>query len=116
MKILITGSSGGIGKAAAKRFLSLGHTVYGLDRRGPAIDDPNYIHFSVDIKNASDLPDIPGIGVIFSNAGTQNDDDIGNNLKGAINVVEKYIENNDSLVSVLFNASASSLTGQEFPV
>ena len=33
---------------------------------------------------------------------------------GTINVTEKYI--NDDLVSILFNASASSITGSEFPL
>ena len=31
MNIVVTGSSGGIGRAVCERFLSLGHTVYGLD-------------------------------------------------------------------------------------
>ena len=116
MKIIITGSSGGIGSAVASRFLSLGHTVYGIDTAPSVIDDPGYIHFIADIKDVRSLPDITDADIIFNNAGTQNsEDDIDNNLKGAINVTEKYI-GCENLRSVLFNASASAVSGQEFPV
>ncbi len=115
MNILITGISRGIGKAAAERFISLGHTVYGIDIRDPSIKSENYVHIKADIRRAEDLPDVPDIAVIVNNAGTQNgEDDIETNLKGAINVTEKYMCS-DKLVSVLFNASASSVSGQEFP-
>ena len=115
MNILITGASGGIGRAATKRFLALGHQVFGIDLLPATVSAPEYRHYIADIRDAASLPRIDDIGVIFNNAGTQNsDDDIGNNLTGAINVTEKYI--NPSLRSVLFNASASAVTGQEFPV
>ncbi len=115
MNILITGTGRGIGKAAAERFLFLGHTVYGIDLLDASIENGNYRHYKADIKNKDALPDIDGIEIVINNAGTQNgDDDIENNLIGAINVTEKYIKS-DKLVSVLFNASASSISGQEFP-
>ncbi|MBQ6020514.1 MAG: SDR family oxidoreductase [Clostridia bacterium] len=117
MNILITGASGGIGKAAAERFLALGHKVHGIDILPAVISHPDYAHHIADIRDAKALPEIEDVGVLFSNAGTQNsEDDIGNNLQGAINVTEKYIKNNSALRSVLFNASASAVTGQEFPV
>ena len=116
MRIIITGASGGIGSAVAERYLSLGHEVCGIDVAAGAITHPRYKHYTADVKDASSLPEINGAGVIFSNAGTQNsEDDIGNNLRGAMNVVEKYAKGNAALVSVLFNASASAVTGQEFP-
>ena len=66
--------------------------------------------------DAASLPDITDADILFNNAGTQNgEDDIANNLKGAVNVTEKYINTNPHLRSVLFNASASAVTGQEFP-
>ena len=117
MKILITGASGDIGKAAALRFLSLGHSVCGIDLLPAAISHPEYRHFIADIRCEKELPDIDGVAVIFNNAGSQNSaDDIDNNLKGTISVTEKYIKDNTALRSVLFNASASAVTGQEFPV
>ncbi len=116
MKILITGTSSGIGKACALRFLSDGHEVYGLDLNDCDIINPQYHHFIVDIKDKDSLPEINDIEVLFNNAGLQNSSsDIDNNLKGTMNVTEKYISNNDSLKAVLFNASASAKSGQEFP-
>ena len=114
MKILITGTSKGIGKAVAERYLSLGHEVIGLDLLSSSITNNRYTHFEVDISNKEGLPEIKDIEVIFSNAGKQNDEDIKNNLIGCMNVIEKYAFNK-SIKSVLINASASASTGQEFP-
>lgn len=116
MKIIITGASGGIGKAVSERFLSLGFGVYGIDVAPAAAEHENYIHYVADIKDVSALPEITDADVLFNNAGTQNgEDDIATNLKGAVNVTEKYINSNPRLRSVLFNASSSAVTGQEFP-
>ena len=114
MNIVVTGASGGIGSAVASRFLELGHTVHGIDLMPAAIHEPGYRHYETDIRDAASLPDIADVGVLVNNAGVQNCDDIAVNLTGTINVTEKYIAS-PALVSVLFNASASSLTGREFP-
>ena len=117
MKILITGASGGIGSAAAERFLQRGDTVYGLDLLPPTVRHPNYIHFTADLCGREPLPRIPDPEILFINAGVQNsEDDIDVNLKGAIRATEFYIRDNQALRSVLFNASASAVSGQEFPV
>ena len=112
--ILITGSSKGIGKSVALFFLNKGFKVYGLDKLESSINDKNYIHYRVDIKDKDKLPDIKNVQYIFNNAGLQDSpDDIENNLKGNINVTEKYL--NKKIKSILFNASASSRSGFEFP-
>ena len=117
MKIIITGTSRGIGKRAAERFIEKGHFVYGIDKEKSAITNDNYTHFIADIRYKDALPEITDAAVLFNNAGLQNsEDDIENNLKGTINVTEKYIKSNKELISVLFNASSSAITGQEFPV
>ncbi len=117
MNILITGASGGIGSAVAQRFLSMGHSVYGIDTASAAVGHPAYRHFIADLRDPSSLPEIGDVGILFNNAGTQNSgDDLGNNLTGSINVTEKYIRDNPALRSILFNASASAVSGQEFPV
>ena len=115
MKILISGTSKGIGFSVANYFLDKGYIVYGLDILDSTINNSNYHHYKVDIKNKDELPDIEGIEYIFHNAGSQNSlDDIDNNLKGTINVNEKYAFNKN-IKSILFNASASARSGFEFP-
>lgn len=114
MRVLITGSSRGIGLAVANRFLKLGHEVFGIDLLPSSIKHSNYHHFIADVSKKKQLPDIENINIIFNNAGKQNDHDIDNNLKGTINVTEKYAFQ-DQIKSVLFNASASARSGFEFP-
>lgn len=116
MRVAVTGAARGIGRAAALKYLSLGHEVHGIDLEPAAIDAPGYVHHVADIREREALPDIGGVAVLFNNAGIQQGPvDIDTNLFGAINVTEKYIDGNDALRSILFNASASSVSGQEFP-
>ena len=42
MKVLITGSSKGIGQAVAKKFLECGHEVIGIDLLPSSINHKNY--------------------------------------------------------------------------
>ena len=114
MKIVITGSSSGIGRAVAERFLALGHDVCGIDLLPSSIAHPRYTHFVADVRSAASLPAIEDVEILFVNAGTQNGDDIATNLVGAMNTAEKYAAS-PALRSILFNASASAVTGQEFP-
>ena len=51
MKVLITGSSNGIGLASAYRFLKAGYEVIGLDLLPCEIIDPNYTHYICDVSN-----------------------------------------------------------------
>ena len=114
MKILITGTAQGIGKAIAERFLSGGHTVHGIDRQSSTIDHPHYTHFVCDVRDKEHLPAIEGVEVLINNAGTQNEADIDINLKALIHVTERYgIQ--EKIRSVLNIGSASGHTGAEFP-
>ena len=115
MRILITGSSSGIGLKTAQYFLDKGFEVVGLDLLPSSINHEKYRHFAVNIAEKAQLPEIENIDYIFNNAGLQNcEDDINNNLKGTINVTEKY-GFQPCIKSVLFNASASAQSGFEFP-
>ena len=114
MKILITGTSQGIGKAIAERFLKENHTVIGIDRQEKSITNENYIHYICDVRDFENLPQIDGVNVLINNAGTQNEDDIDINLKALIKITERYGLQKD-IKSVLNIGSASAHTGAEFP-
>ncbi|MBP5632445.1 MAG: SDR family oxidoreductase [Clostridia bacterium] len=113
---LVTGASRGIGRAAALKYLIGGAKVYGIDVLESSIDHPAYTHFVADVSKPETLPELdPLPNIIFSNAGLQNSpDDIGVNLRGTINVAEKYAFH-ERIGAVLFNASASAHSGFEFP-
>lgn len=114
MKILITGTAQGIGKAIAEKFLKEGHTVVGIDRMEKTIDHAQYTHFVCDVRDKAHLPEINDTEILVNNAGTQNEDDIDINLKALIHITEKYgVQPN--IKSVLNIGSASGHTGAEFP-
>ena len=114
MKVLITGTSQGIGKAIAKIFLENNHQVIGIDRNESSIDNKNYMHYICDVRDYEKLPKVENVEILINNAGTQNEEDIDINLKALIHVTEKYgIQEN--IKSILNIGSASAHTGSEFP-
>lgn len=117
MNVLITGSSCGIGRATALKFLDEGHTVFGIDILppiAPLSTRSNYKHYICDVSS-NNLPDLPAIDILINNAGVQDDETaIDVNLKGLIAVTEKYgLQKN--IKSILMNASVSAHNGSEFP-
>lgn len=114
MKILITGTSQGIGLAIANRFLKENHTVIGIDRKPSSIENDNYTHYTCDIREIEKLPEIKGVNILINNAGTQNEEDIDVNLKALIHITEKYGAQRE-IKSILNIGSASGHTGAEFP-
>ena len=114
MKVLITGTAQGIGKAIAELFLNNGHMVIGIDRQASAFTDDSYAHFICDVRDYENLPEIDDIEILINNAGTQNGDDIDINLKALIRITEKY-GLQPKIRSILNIGSASGHTGSEFP-
>lgn len=113
MKVLITGTSQGIGKAIAERFLKESCEVIGIDRQQSAIQNENYMHYQCDVRDYDNLPDVQGVNILINNAGTQNENDIDINLKALIHITEKYGVQSD-IRSILSIGSASAHTGAEF--
>ena len=114
MKVLITGTTQGIGKAIAELFLDKGHEVIGIDRQNQSIEHQAYTHFVCDVRDKENLPKIHDVEILINNAGTQNEDDIDINLKALIWITEKY-GIHEGIHSVLNIGSASAHTGAEFP-
>lgn len=114
MKVLITGTSQGIGKAIAELFLKEGHMVIGIDRQDKTIDSLSYTHYKCDVRDKDKLPQIDDVEILINNAGTQNEADIDINLKALIYITEKYALQS-KIKSVLNIGSASAHTGAEFP-
>lgn len=114
MKVMITGTTQGIGKAVAEFFLAKGHDVVGIDRQESSISHESYIHYTCDVRDKENLPNIDDVDILINNAGTQNEDDIDINLKALIYITERYGVHKN-IKSVLNIGSASAHTGAEFP-
>lgn len=92
MKVLITGTSSGVGRAAAIKFLDEGYDVVGLDWKESTIKQDNYLHFQCDVSNKEELPPVEHVSYLVNNAGivTPKADAIRVNQIGYINVIETY--------------------------
>ena len=114
MHVLITGSSNGIGRAIALKFLKEGHLVSGMDIMESTITDPHYTHYICDVRDSEHYPNIQPVNILINNAGVQGGDDLGVNLKAVIQITQHYGLHPD-IQSVLMIGSASAHTGSEFP-
>ena len=123
-RVIISGTSSGIGNAAAQLFTfargshgDLMYDVFGIDKNPMESDflihAPNYHHYIADVRGP--LPDIEFPEIVIANAGTQEDDDsIDVNLVGLINFCEAYADQ-PCIQAVCTVASASAHSGAEFP-
>ena len=117
MRVVITGSSNGIGLATAQRFLNdltEEFEVFGIDVVGSKIESENYHHHKVDVRDSFMLPPITDVDILVNCAGVQNSsDDIGVNLKGTINATQRY-GLQPEIKAIVNMASVSAHNGAEF--
>lgn len=57
-KILVTGSSSGIGKAQVEAFIKQGAVVYGLDKNSSKFHHPDFHEYVVDVRHKGKLKEI----------------------------------------------------------
>lgn len=119
MKVVITGTSTGIGRQTAIKFLEEGHEVHGIDVQQSTINGySNYHHHLADVGFRFELPDIEDVEILINNAGIQLSSDKGSvietNLGGVMECTEKY-GLQPSIKSILNQASVSAHNGAEFP-
>lgn len=113
-KVLITGTSCGVGRAAAIKFLDEGYEVVGLDWKESTIVHSHYKHYQCDVGNKEELPYIKGITYLVNNAGivTPKADAIRVNQIGYINVLETYGQDLE-LKSIVNVGSTASIKGYD---
>lgn len=113
-KVLITGTSCGVGRATAVKFLDEGYLVIGLDWKPASIIHNNYIHYQCDVGNIDELPDLREIHYLVNNAGivTPKADAIRVNQQGYINVLKTY-GTSPVLKSIVNVGSTASIKGYD---
>lgn len=120
LRLLVTGSSKGIGEACVRYFLENEPScqITGFDIVEPPEDiknDTRFRHYSVDVSKPEEFPDLE-FDVIINNAGIQDNSPscVNVNLKGIVNIAERYALHSrfKGIVNV---GSVSAHTGEEFP-
>jgi 3-oxoacyl-[acyl-carrier protein] reductase len=116
MRVVVTGSSQGIGRTIARLFLDKGHEVFGIDLKDGSLDDENYHHYVADASNEYQLPQIDAVNILINNAGSwdQDVDNIKVNLETVITCTEKY-GLQPRIKAIVNIASTSAHNGAEFP-
>jgi len=120
MRVVVTGSSCGMGRSIAELFITKGNEVIGIDTLNCTseflLNSPYYSHMKCNIADKESLPDIPNVNILINNAGVQQSgQDIEINLMGLMYCTEKYALNNPKIVSVLNQSDVAAKTGCQFP-
>lgn len=120
LRLLVTGSSKGIGEACVRYFLENEPfcQITGFDIVEPSEDiknDARFRHYNVDVSKPREFPDLE-FDVIINNAGIQDNSPncVDVNLKGIVNIAERYALHS-GFKGIVNVGSVSAHTGEEFP-
>lgn len=111
-RILVTGTSKGMGRALALQLADLGHVLIGCSRGTSTIEHPNYTHFQADIADDGQVRELlgnilrehKGVDVLINNAGHKVDSPallatskqaiamMGINLAGTLSVTREALK------------------------
>ena len=112
-RVLITGTTSGIGRATAIKFLNCGYEVVGFDIRKSSIESYNYTHYVIDVSRPDTFPALEPFNIVINNAGTLDEHRvIDTNLMGYIYIAEQYCYQ-DCIESVVNVGSISAWSGIE---
>lgn len=112
--VLITGTSSGVGRAAAVKFLEEGFLVTGIDKNEQTINHHNYMHYVCDVRDREVLPELENVEGIVNNAGivTPKAEALDVNLVGYMNILSKYGQD-PALRSIVQVGSTASYKGYD---
>ena len=108
MRVVVTGSSKGMGVEIAKKFLKEGHEVFGLDVEEASIFDIHYHHYICDVADKNSLPDIDGVNILINNAGVQKRTETklchsdvlhAQRLKNNLNEEHQHLKHGDNILN-----------------
>ena len=138
--IIITGTSSGIGKELAIKFLNQGNTVWGCARNGSTINKNNYFHKKLDLSNTNQIKkwvdEVESktnkkIDIFISNAAVftrklnplDSFDAISETIKVNLiapmlitNMISKFMIQNKKGLIVLFSSAAAVINNLKLPI